>query len=111
MSTERDELAKVIVAAYGEDAEAECPCEQDLDVAEAILAAGYRKPRQVTTVEELKALEDPETVLVDFKQNAYQWGIGLDGSEGWQSTRDPNPITSDHLLRFMPLTVLFEGSL
>jgi len=75
---------------------------------ERILAAGYRRPRTITTVEELDALEDPETVLVDFKHNAYQWGIGLDGSEGWQSTRDPNPITSNHLWRFAPITVLHE---
>ena len=70
---------------------------------------GYSKPQQITTPEDLKALEDPEVVIVDFKQNAYQWGIGIDGSEGWQSTRDPNPITSDHLLRFAPLTVLHMG--
>jgi len=41
--SERDELAKVIVAAYGEDPEEDCPCTQDLEVADAILAAGYRK--------------------------------------------------------------------
>lgn len=42
--TQRDELAAIIVSAYGEDADELCPCEQDFQVAEAILAAGYRKP-------------------------------------------------------------------
>lgn len=66
--------------------------------------------RQVTSIEELKALEDPEVILVDCKLNAYQWGIGLDGSEGWQSTRDPNPITSHHLWRFAPLMSVHIGN-
>lgn len=42
----RDELATVIVEAYGEDSGA-CPCEQDLDVAAHILSAGYRKPKVI----------------------------------------------------------------
>ncbi|MBG0738793.1 hypothetical protein IV500_05085 [Paeniglutamicibacter antarcticus] len=33
----RDTIARVIVAAYGENSD-ECPCEQDLDVADAIIA-------------------------------------------------------------------------
>ena len=48
MNTEREELAKVIVSAYGENADTDCPCEQDMDLADAILAAGYRKPRTIT---------------------------------------------------------------
>lgn len=50
--TQRNDLAKVIVSAYGEDADGLCPCEQDFQVAEAILAAGYRKPRTITAVED-----------------------------------------------------------
>lgn len=38
----RDELAAVIVTAYGEDP-SECPCTQDFEVAAHILAAGYGK--------------------------------------------------------------------
>lgn len=33
------------------------------DIADAILAAGYRKPRTITTVEELDALPDDSVVL------------------------------------------------
>jgi hypothetical protein len=75
----------------------------------ALAELGYVKPRLVATVDELIALEDPATVLVDYLENAYQWGIGLDGSEGWQSTRDPNPITSNHLWRFSPITIMRGG--
>jgi len=61
--TERDELASVVVEAYGEDPRSECPCEQDFDVADTILAAGYRRPRTVTTVEELDALPKGAVVM------------------------------------------------
>jgi len=69
--SERDELASVIVEAYGEDPRSECPCEQDYDVADAILAAGYRRPRTVTTVEELDAL--PISAVVRGKWLAEKW--------------------------------------
>lgn len=111
MSTERDELAEM----RGELAElAADAAERDDDdwmteAADAILAAGYRKPRTITTTEELDTLP-VDSVIVDYRGSAYQWGIGLDGSEGWASTRDSNPITTNHLLRFQPLTVLHEGS-
>lgn len=94
---------------YGSSHELGCGYEYLDDLTKPLARAGYRKPRQVTTVEELDGLEDPEVILVDYKHNAYQWGIGLDGSEGWQSTRDPNPITSHHLWRFAPLRVLHVG--
>jgi hypothetical protein len=42
MTSERDELAAVIVEAYGEGNDT-CPCDQDLDVAAHILTAGYRR--------------------------------------------------------------------
>lgn len=63
--TARDYLAAVIVEAYGESAD-ECPCEQDLDVADHILAAGYSKPRTISTVEELDALPDDAVILDDM---------------------------------------------
>ena len=62
-TTARDELAAVIVAAYGEDAEALCPCVQDLEVAEKILAAGYRKARTISTSDELGALPVGSVVM------------------------------------------------
>ena len=41
---EREGLANVIASAYGDDTSTECPCAQDFTVADALLAAGYRKP-------------------------------------------------------------------
>jgi hypothetical protein len=78
--------------------------------ADAVLAAGYRKPRTITTAEELDALEDPVVILMDYCGHPYQWGIGMDGSEGWMAPHDQSPITSRHLWRFAPITVLREAS-
>lgn len=66
--------------------------------------------RIITTPEELDAVTDPETVLMDCKKRAYQWNLSMGGSEGWFSVDDPTPITSHHLLRFAPLTVLHDPS-
>ena len=52
MSNERDELAKVI---HGAPALIAWEGQQHI-IAASILAAGYTKPRQVSTVEELDAL-------------------------------------------------------
>lgn len=58
MSAERDELADLI---FEQDM---CQHKGDArDVADALLAAGYRKPQQVTTVEELDALPVHSVVL------------------------------------------------
>ena len=54
MTTERDELENIIAERY--HATRPTPTVLDSAIAGAILAAGYRKPQQVTTVEELDAL-------------------------------------------------------
>ena len=82
--------------------------EGDQRTADALLAAGYGKPRTITTAEELKALEDPATILMDYCGHPYQWGEGMGGDEGWMAPHDPTPITSNHLWRFKPITVLYE---
>ncbi len=96
--SERDELAAVIVTAYGEDAEVECPCEQDLEVADAILAAGYRKPRTITTAEELDALPDDAVVLDDMDGPLTKMG------DWWHSPADE--MRSAQVI--LPTTVLWE---
>lgn len=84
--TQRDELAAVIVSAYGEDADELCPCEQDFQVAEAILAAGYRKPRTITTVEELGSLfegaygTDADGLLWTIEDSGFAWINIAEGS-------------------------------
>lgn len=54
--TEREELARVIITAYNEPEDG-CPCEQDYEVADAILAAGYRKV-EIVSEEFLDSLPD-----------------------------------------------------
>lgn len=100
MNTQRDELAKVIVAAYGEDAEAECPCEQDLDVADAILAAGFRKPRLIETAEELDALPF-ESVVKTADGDVWESFYG-----GWYETACRAGRQAAELT--LPASVLYE---
>lgn len=101
----RDELAAVIVAAYGEDAEVECPCEQDLDVADAILSAGYRRPRTITTAEELDALPAWSVVR---SQQATIWEKfgGILSDDFWAETMTLGRHPSSHIS--LPATVLYE---
>jgi hypothetical protein len=69
-NTERDELAAVIVEAYGEDA-GECPCEQDLDVATHILAAGYQKPQAITPASTATVIAE---VAAERARQEAKWG-------------------------------------
>jgi hypothetical protein len=98
--TARDELAKVIVAAYGEDAEVECPCEQDLDVAEAILSAGYRKPRTIDDVAELNSL--PASSVIRIQQHMTLERL----STGWYQAAVG--IRYEAYPNWLPATVLYE---
>ena len=61
MSTEREELAKVIAGRRFREGTRRP--QSLLEQADAILAAGYRKPQQVTTVEELDALPEGSVIL------------------------------------------------
>ena len=51
----RDELAALIESGYAGD-DSDCPYEHAPSIADAILAAGYTKPRTIATAEELHAL-------------------------------------------------------
>jgi hypothetical protein len=77
-------------------------------LAAAVLAA-VTESRTVTDVAGLDALADPETILVDYDGHPYQWGIDMNDEEGWMSPHDPLVITSAHLWRLKPLTVLHYG--
>jgi hypothetical protein len=70
MTTERDELATVIETAYDLN-----PGMASFELlAHAVLAAGYRKPQEVTTLEELDALPF-ETVIRDAGGHVLErWG-------------------------------------
>jgi hypothetical protein len=118
-TTERDELALILVntqrSRYGlpprettEHCSESCWAETD-----AILAAGYRKPRTVTAVEELDALpvgavirtaahpgNEPRIAVKDgFWKTESEWFVA-DGSEWCLDSSE---------LDDLPATVLFEG--
>jgi hypothetical protein len=94
MSTERDELADILLSdalrnsdAYGR--------EYALAEADVILAAGYRKPRTVTTVAELDALPAGsvirESLLVCIKWGSGSWGTF--SGDSYDSSRIDLPVT------------------
>jgi len=93
--TERDELTQIIDDrwhGYGYNPQG---------AAEAILAAGYRKPRTVTTVEELDALAEHAVILSD------EGGVFEHEHGWWRVTGSRDPMASSELA--LPATVLHEG--
>jgi hypothetical protein len=109
MST-RDELARVIhdslyPGAYRED---RMTWPQGIFVeADAILAAGYSKPRTITTAEELDTLPNGSVVLSDVYISNHgqaisfqRWEDGLWHRGARSSFTDPD--------NFLPATVLYE---
>ena len=107
MSTERDELAEEI-AGYrlGEGYYAvDIGSSDALAIADDILAAGYRKPRTVSTVEELDALPQ-ETVVLDCDGDAWQ----KNRTTGTWSNTEGATQNSNLVAFYAPLTVLSEGA-
>jgi hypothetical protein len=92
--SERDELAAIVN-------EADWACRSQT-IAEAILADGYRKPRTITTVEELEALPD-NTVIRDSEPATLQL---VDGQWFVPGHDQPWYVESIDL----PVTVLHEPS-
>ena len=75
----------------------------------AILAAGYRKPRTITTAEELDALP-AKSVILD--RSGTPWVSDGDPTQPWASVcEDPygGPIWEDSARIALPATVLHEG--
>jgi|GEM_PF-5122638 len=82
MSTERDELAEVLGEALEKCPGIDTSWHQDCAMAEHILAAGYRKPRTVTTAEELDALPLGSVVILrDAKGDPHP---AQKGDHGWR---------------------------
>lgn len=75
MSTERDELRDLLQAnMHRIEGFERWTFQAPVDMADALLAAGYRKPQQVTTLEELDALPF-ETVIRDSGGHVLErWG-------------------------------------
>jgi hypothetical protein len=103
----RDELAKLLtetsrayIGEYGAYVdEVEAP-----HLADAILAAGYKKPRAITTVEELEALPVGSVILDTDPDTCRKNEYGR-----WNSLDDPEEsFSSRSLLGSLPATVLHE---
>lgn len=104
MSNERDELAEVI---RGIDGPATLG---GLEVADAILTAGYRKPRQVATADEMEALPVGSVVL-DRDGMALQKTEWRFRGTGWNALNGTRDIYREELERdCFPATVLHIGS-
>lgn len=94
----RDELAEIIAQRY--HAVHAGATVLDGAIADAILAAGFRKPRTITTAEERATLL-PGTICADLNGNAWKRGTG-----SWASTGgDTAPLYDEDDLT---LTVLHE---
>jgi len=70
-------------------------------IAEAILAAGYRKPRTITTAEELEALPEG-SVVRDFMDDVAEKRGGV-----WCGY-ETEPMNNRRLAKYLPGTVLHE---
>jgi len=97
----RDELATVVHRRICEDSLSDCLEDEGYCVkaANEILAAGYSKPRTITTAEELVALPNG-TVVMDGKGEVarklvYGWRVLVSesGFDAWLSTRWKKPTS------------------
>lgn len=115
----REELAKMLFVtdnhnATGADAEWEFLQQTPKylaayhQMADAILAAGYSKPRQVSTVEELDALPDESVIKVRSGQ-VWEAAKLTDGENIWRTFGPAKVLSSEVLGRWsLPATVLYE---
>lgn len=118
--SERDELAETIASKldtfFGKREFG--PAEQDLQLADALLAAGYRKPRTVTTAAELdaaiiRAFENGENLVLLEKGGWRPYILWEDDRGDLHVTStpmedDPERLTPSDIA--LPATVLYEGS-
>ena len=97
--TQRDELAQIIKREQARAVSRQRPSDAYDAPADAIFAAGYRKPRTTETMEEVDALREGSVVLdgdVCVRRADGYWKVlGLDGV---YTSRDIN----------LPATVLWE---
>lgn len=111
----RDELAKVIFASNRSNTQIDLQDDRRLKgsqlawagyAAAAILAAGYRKPQQVTTEADLEALPARSVILLD-DGNAIQ----KDGHYWFEASSYDMPMTALYIWEndFLPATVLHVG--
>ena len=102
MTNERNELTRVIAEADGSGHFLRNGRQFAYGpLADAILAAGYRKPAVVTTAEELDALPH-ESVVLDCEGDAWQRT-----NAGWYIVTSGTVMSN--LIDYLPATVLHVG--
>lgn len=119
--SERDELAHILdvqgaqVGDCGHEPGEADDCENGcrellLGYADAILAAGYRKPRVVSTVEELEALPVGSAIVVrgeHIEVGVIATRVMVRGNDDEWESYDAYE-TTEGLVEYLPATVLFE---
>ena len=101
MSTERDDLISVLVNLPWHSKTAGY-------AADAILAAGWSRPRVVSSMDEVASLPVGSVVLDAFGATCTKTGAGL---LGWRRVTTAVASGAGHWhAPYVPLTVLFEGS-
>ena len=104
----RDELAQVINSADDAWDKVVAPSvEWAQDMADAVLAAGYSKPRTITTAEELDALPVGSVVRTDFGCTVEKDCDFGSGKEFWSNVGSEDRRNSGHIA--LPATVIHEG--
>ena len=123
MTAARDELADEVflhrpILSMQDGSIASCTCmdrvfitgseEWDTHVADAILAAGYTKPRVVTTAAELDAC-NLDAVVVDRGGCPRTKRYGNSHMPGGWTNAGRDPLKSTELANGHEMTVVFEG--
>ena len=108
MSTERDELAEDI-RSLGITVIDGPPVDLTEPLAQHLHNLGYRRPRTITTTEELDTLGHGSVIRSEHR---HYWVAhkedGMDGNQGWAAT-GTGRIPAD-LKAWLPATVLHEGA-
>lgn len=103
MSAERDELFEL----WNEHgASFESRASEGWDLADAILAAGYRKPRTVTSAAELDALPHGSVVL----GGAAGRSVWKRVDESWWQAGWEDDFSAAEIIERGPATLLHEGA-
>jgi len=108
MSNERDELARVIAGTRFK-AGTRRP-QSSLEQADSILAAGYRKPRTITTPEELDELT-AGSVIRDSQGGLWEFRRKVSNKPAWWSAHLAGFWFSSNISDsgLLPATALHEG--
>lgn len=109
MNTQRDELARKLDEWL--DDEAPLNLHRYLPVADAILAAGYSKPRVIETIEELDTLCFQAVVIDSYGTPYVCERHATNGTRNeWQQAGTSYLAESDEISLNGPFTVAYQGT-